>query len=289
MSKSSNWPRWFLTSILLLSMATLAAADDECKAVYGKGPDHFTLATASPGELGLLEKLIAAFNRKYKVTICWKKAGSGKSLRLLQARQADIVMVHAPAAEQKAVAEGWATQRTLIGSNEFYVVGPKEDPARIAQAESAGDAYARIAKAQAKFLSRGDDSGTHKRELALWKQAGLEPTGKWYLTTEDFMLATLEKANEVGGYFMTDSSTWVAGKRKLPNLEVLFRGAPLLINIYHALRRPGDVEAEPELKYASRFIAFVGSEEGQEIIRTYGKRLYGEPMYQDAAYARQYE
>ncbi|MCB2262700.1 MAG: substrate-binding domain-containing protein [Candidatus Thiosymbion ectosymbiont of Robbea hypermnestra] len=289
MSKKSDWPRWFLASVLLLSMATLAAADDGCKAVYGKGPDRFTLATASPGELGLLERLSTAFNREHKVSICWKKAGSGKSLGLLQARQADIIMVHAPAAEQKAVAEGWATQRTLIGANEFYLVGPREDPARIAQAESAGDAYARIAKARAKFLSRGDDSGTHKRELALWKQAGLKPVGAWYITTRDFMLATLRRANEVGGYFMTDSSTWVAEKKELPNLEVLFRGDPLLINIYHALRRPGDMESEPELKYASRFIDFVGSGEGQEIIRTYGKRLYGEPMYQDAAYARQYE
>ncbi len=198
-----------------------------------------------------------------------------------------MVMVHAPAAEKQAVEEGWATKRTLIGANEFYIVGPKDDPAWITQAESASDAYARIAEAQATFLSRGDDSGTHKSEMALWKQAGLEPAGEWYIITKDFMLVTLKRANEVNGYFMTDSSTWIAGNEKLNNLRVLFRGDPLLINIYHAICRSEG--AGPGRKYASLFIDFVGSEEGQEIIRTYGKRRYGEPMYQDASYARQYE
>jgi len=198
-----------------------------------------------------------------------------------------MVMVHAPAAEKRAVEEGWAAKRTLIGANEFYIVGPKNDPARIAQAERASDAYARIAEAQATFLSRGDDSGTHKREMAIWKQAGLKPAGKWYIITQDFMMATLRRANEVNGYFMTDSSTWVAGKEKLHNLRVLFRGDPLLINIYHALCRLEGVKCGQ--KYASRFIDFVGSEEGQGIIRTYGKNRYGEPMYRDVSYARQYE
>uniref|UniRef100_UPI001AAD79FF substrate-binding domain-containing protein n=2 Tax=Candidatus Thiosymbion oneisti TaxID=589554 RepID=UPI001AAD79FF len=283
MRKQNNPLSWFLIPTLLLSVAPLALAADECTAVYGKGPNRFALATGSPGELGLLEKLIASFNKRHEVTICWKKAGSGKSLRLLKAKAVDMVMVHAPAAERQAVEEGWATKRTLIGANEFYIVGPKADPARITQADSASDAYARIATARATFLSRGDDSGTHKRELALWKQAGLEPAGKWYIITKDFMLATLKRANEVNGYFMTDSSTWIAGKGELDNLRVLFRGDPLLVNIYHALCRP---EEGPGRKYASLFIDFVGSEEGQEIIRTYGKRRYGEPMYQDAFYAR---
>jgi len=289
MKKKGNVLTWLLipTLTLLLSVAPLALAVDECTAVYGKGPNRFALATGSPGELGLLEKLIAPFDRKHDVTICWKKAGSGKSLRLLKAKAVDMVMVHAPAAEKKAVEEGWATKRTLIGSNEFYIVGPKTDPARIAQADSASDAYARIATARATFLSRGDDSGTHKRELTLWKQADLKPVGEWYTITKDFMLATLKRANEVNGYFMTDSSTWIAGKKKLNNLRVLFRGDPFLINIYHALCLPEG--AGPGRKYASLFIDFVGSEEGQEIIRTYGKRRYGEPMYQDASYARRYE
>ena len=287
MRRKSKLLRWFLIPLFLLSVATFALAGDECKAVYGNGPHEFTLATGSPGELGLLEELAAAFNRKYDATVCWKKAGSGKSLRLLKAKEADMVMVHAPAAEKKAVQEGWAIKRTLIGSNEFYIVGPKDDPANIAQADSASDAYARIARAGAKFLSRGDNSGTHKKEMAIWEKAGLDPAGEWYIITKDFMMATLKRANEVSGYFMTDSSTWVAGKKELNRLEVLFRGDPLLINTYHALCQPEG--ATRGQKYASLFVDFVGSEEGQEIIRNYGKDLYGEGMYNDAAYARQYE
>jgi tungstate transport system substrate-binding protein len=287
MRKKTNLLRWILIPILLLSIAALALAGDQCKAVYGTGSHEFTLATGSPGELGLLKELAAAFNKKHDTAICWKKAGSGKSLQLLKAKEADIVMVHAPAAEKKAVEEGWAIKRTLVGSNEFYIVGPTDDPANIAEADSASDAYARIARAQAKFLSRGDNSGTHKKEMAIWKMAGIDPSGEWYVVTKDFMMATLKKANEVNGYFMTDSSTWVAGKKDLNNLQILFRGDPFLINVYHALCQPKG--ATPGQKYASLFIDFVGSEEGQGIFRTYGKRLYGQAMYNDAAYARQYE
>jgi tungstate transport system substrate-binding protein len=196
-------------------------------------------------------------------------------------------MVHAPAAEKNAVKEGWAIKRALLGSNEFYIVGPKNDPAKIARAKSAADAYARIAKAKTNFLSRGDNSGTHKKEMAIWKKAGIKPAGQWYIITKDFMMATLKKVNEVNGYFMTDSSTWVAGKKGLDNLAVLFRGDPFLINTYHALCQPEG--ATKEQKYASLFIDFVSSEEGQEIIRNYGKDLYGEAMYNDAVYAKQYE
>jgi len=195
-------------------------------------------------------------------------------------------MVHAPAAEKQAVADGWAIKRTLIGSNEFYIVGPENDPAGIAEAATAADAYARIAQAKAPFLSRGDNSGTHKKEMAIWKKAGIEPGSDWYMITKDFMMATLKKADAVNGYFMTDSSTWVAGKKDLTNLTILFRGDPFLINTYHALCQPEGRGQHPAI--ASEFIDFVASEQGQGIIRDYGKDLYGEAMYNDAEYAQQF-
>ena len=287
MKKGPNVQRWILIPILLLSLAGIIWAGDDCTAVYGTGSSRFTLATGSPGELGLVEVLADAFNKKHNTTICWKKAGSGASLKLLKTKKADLIMVHAPAAEKKAVQEAWATKRTLIGSNEFYIVGPKNDPAQIAQAKSAADAYARIAKAKSTFLSRGDNSGTHKKEMAIWIKANISPSGQWYIVTKDFMMATLKKANQIKGYFMTDSSTWVAGKKELPNLSVQFRGDRFLINVYHALCQPEG--ATPGQHYASLFIDFVGSAGGQEIIRNYGKNLYGDAMYNDAAYARQYE
>jgi tungstate transport system substrate-binding protein len=277
---------WILIPVLLL-FVSVSFAGDGCKAVYGSGSHQFALATGSPGELGMLKALADAFNKKHDTSMCWQKAGSGKSLKLLKAKKVDMVMVHAPAAEKNAVKEGWAIKRALLGSNEFYIVGPKNDPAKIARAKSAADAYARIAKAKTNFLSRGDNSGTHKKEMAIWKKAGIKPAGQWYIITKDFMMATLKKVNEVNGYFMTDSSTWVAGKKGLDNLAVLFRGDPFLINTYHALCQPEG--ATKEQKYASLFIDFVSSEEGQEIIRNYGKDLYGEAMYNDAVYAKQYE
>ena len=276
-----------LVFVSLLLAVTVSFAKDGCKAVYGDGSNRIRLATGSPGELGLLKVLAEAFNNKHDTSLCWIKAGSGKSLKLLNAKKVDLVMVHAPAAEKKAVQEGWAINRTLIGSNEFYIVGPKNDPAGIKQAKSAADAYARIAKKQAKFLSRGDNSGTHKKEMAIWAKASIKPSGQWYIVTKDFMMATLKKANAVNGYFMTDSSTWVAGKKDLGNLGVLFRGDPMLINTYHGLCQPEG--ATPSQMYAAKFIAFLASEEGQKAIRDYGKDLYGEAMYNDAVYAKQFE
>ncbi len=259
----------------------------QCKAQYGEGKTVFRLATGSPGELGLLKELASVFNAEHGSSMCWVKAGSGKSLKLLKAREVDVVMVHAPGAEKKAVAQGWAINRSLIGSNEFYIVGPKDDPAGIAQAQSVAQAYAAIAKAQAVFLSRGDNSGTHKKEMAIWKKAGVAPKGDWYRITKDFMMATLKKANETGGYFMTDSSTWVAGKKDLANLKVLFRGDPMLINTYHGLCQPKG--ATPAQAVAQQFVDFLGSERGQALIRDYGKSMHGEAMYNDAAYAAQYD
>jgi len=271
--------------MMLVAMGGSSWAAD-CKATYGDSEVTFKLATGSPGELGMLEKLADAFNAQHGTAMCWVKAGSGKSLNLLKEQQVDVVMVHAPAAEKQAVADGWAIKRTLIGSNEFYIVGPKNDPAGIAEAATAADAYARIAQAKAPFLSRGDNSGTHKKEMAIWKKAGIEPGSYWYMITKDFMMATLKKADAVNGYFMTDSSTWVAGKKDLTNLTILFRGDPFLINTYHALCQPEGRGQHPAI--ASEFIDFVASEQGQGIIRDYGKDLYGEAMYNDAEYAQQF-
>lgn len=280
--------RRFLSISLMLLLLTGAAyaAGSPCKATYGSGKEVYKVATGSPGELGLLKVLAEVFNGKHDTTMCWVKAGSGKSLKLLKAGVVDACMVHAPAAEKQAVADGWAVGRILIGSNEFYIVGPKDDPAGIVGAKDAADAYVRIAKAQALFMSRGDNSGTNKKELAIWKKAGVTPVGSWYVITKDFMMATLKRANLEKGYFMTDSSTWVAGMKEMGNLKVLFRGDPMLINTYHALAMP---EGASKHELAMEFIKFLGSVEGQRIIGNYGKDLYGEGMYNNAEYAKQYD
>jgi tungstate transport system substrate-binding protein len=251
---------------------------------YGEGRNSFVLATGSPGELGLLKVLGEAFASREQASMKWMKAGTGQSLKLLREKQVDMVMVHAPGGEEKAIKEGWATQRTLIGSNEFYIVGPGDDPAKVATAGSGAEAYRRIARARAKFVSRGDNSGTHQKEMQIWSAAGTKPEGTWYIVTKDFMTASLMRANAEGAYFMTDSSTWVAEKSKATRLRVHLRGDKALVNTYHALAAPEG--ATPGRETAVKFIRFVASPEGQRIIQEFGRERYGEALYNDAVYAR---
>jgi tungstate transport system substrate-binding protein len=272
---------------LMLCVAPFSFAQDNCEGVYGGGPHKFSLATGSPGELGLLKVLAEAFAAEAHTTLCWVKAGSGESMKALKEKKVDMIMVHAPAAEKKAVADGWAMERRLIGSNEFFIVGPADDPAKIKQAKTAAEAYSRIAESGAKFFSRGDNSGTHKKELDVWKQAGLDPKGGRYIVTNDFMTATLKRADTEKGYFMTDSSTWAAENKNTPNLTVLFRGDKFLVNTYHTLCQPEGATAGQE--WAVQFIRFVSSEKGQKTIREYGKDKHGEGLYNDADYAKQYD
>ncbi|MEN6440185.1 MAG: substrate-binding domain-containing protein [Syntrophobacter sp.] len=268
-------------------ISSMSFAQGGCEEVYGKGRNQFSLATGSPGELGLVKALAEEFAAKNDAVLCWKKAGSGESLKALKEKTVDMIMVHAPEAEKKAMEEGWAIKRTLIGSNEFFIVGPPDDPARIAASKSAVDAYTAIAVAKARFFSRGDNSGTHKKEMDVWKKAGINPTGDWYVVTREFMTATLKRANDEKGYFMADSSTWVAEKNGVPNLKILFKGDKFLVNTYHALSQPEG--ATPGASLAAKFIDFVKADEGQKIIREYGAGQYGEGLYNDAAYAHQYD
>jgi tungstate transport system substrate-binding protein len=198
-----------------------------------------------------------------------------------------MVMVHAPGQVDRAIKDGWATGKTLIGSNEFYIVGPKSDPANIAKAESAVDAYRRIASAGARFVSRGDNSGTHQKEVQIWQKAGVSPTGAWYIVTKDFMTASLKRSNAEGAYFMSDSSTWIMEKNVAPDLVILYRGDRALVNTYHALTAPAG--ATPGRDTAEKFVAYVASADGQKIIAEYGRDKFGEGLYSDMAYARRYD
>ena len=274
-------------TIITLMAICQVNAQTTCTESYGQGPNTFSLATGSPGELGLLKALGEAFAKKHDTTLCWVKAGSGESMTFLKEKKVDMIMVHAPAAEKKAVADGWATKRVLIGSNEFYIVGPPDDPAGIKKAKTAAEAYTLIANSKSKFFSRGDNSGTHKKEMDAWEKAGIKPASEWYIVTKDFMMATLKRADAEKGYFMTDSSTWVSVRKEMKNLAILFRGDVFLVNTYHTLLQPEG--ATPGQKFASQFIDFVSSAEGQKIIATYGQDRYGEGIYNDAEYAKQYD
>ena len=268
-----------------ISVTSLAA--DETGASYGTGKNAFSLATGSPGELGLLKLLAEDFAIKADARMNWVKAGTGASLKLLQEKKVDMVMVHAPAQVEKALKDGWATGKTLIGSNEFYIVGPKTDPAAIAKATSAADAYRRVAESKARFVSRGDNSGTHQKEMQIWQKADIKPAGDWYIVTKDFMTASLKRANAEAAYFMSDSSTWIMEKNVAPDLVILYRGDKFLVNTYHALVAP--LGATQGRDTAEKFVAYVMSPDGQKIIADYGRDRFGEGLYNDAAYARQFD
>ena len=280
----------FWKSILALCVIPLCAVShgaDENGATYGTGKNRFSLATGSPGELGLLKVLALEFARRADAQMGWVKAGTGQSLDLLKAKKVDMVMVHAPAQVDKAVQEGWGMHKTLIGSNEFYIVGPKNDPAHIASATSAADAYRRISAAQAAFVSRGDNSGTHQKEMQVWKKAEVAPSGAWYIVTKDFMTASLKRSNAEKAYFMSDSSTWIMEKGVAPDLSILYKGDKFLINTYHAL--VSATGTTPGQETADRFVSFVASEDGQKLIRDYGREQFGEGLYNDRQYARQFD
>lgn len=248
-------------------------------AVWGTGPNTFSLATGSPGELGLLEVLANDFAKSHDATVSWFKAGSGQAMRLLQERRVDMVLAHAPPAERKAVADGWATGRRLIGSNEFWILGPAEDPAKVAAASDAADAFRRILDSGAKFVSRGDNSGTHQKENEIWKAAGRTPGGPGLIVTKDFMTASMRRANDEGAYFLTDSSTFIAERRNMPKLKMVFRGGEILANPYHTLYL---MDPTPGAATARKFGEYLASDNAQALMREFGKERYGEPMYNDA-------
>ncbi len=272
-----------LAAFLVLPVAAQEAKPTES---YGNGARVFRLATGSPGELGLLKAWGEAYCRAADCRLDWFKAGTGASMKQLKERKVDLAMVHAPEQEKIAVKEGWATQATLIGSNEFFIVGPATDPAGIRQATDALDAYRKIAAAKAKWISRGDNSGTHQKENDLWKASGVAGEGDWVIVTKDFMTASLKRAEQEGAYFMTDSSTWVAEAKRVPGLTILFRGDKRLVNTYHALLTPAGATAGRET--AAGFVAFVASEQGQRILREFGKAEHGASLYDDADYAARF-
>ena len=285
LGKTYLWIVLFFLGIIL-SFSASVRAQGTPTAVYGTGEARLVVATGSPGALGLLKALADPFCRANHCRLVWYKKGSGASLAFMKAGNCDVIMVHAPLAEKKAVAKGWATHRTIIGANQFFIVGPKSDPAGIRKAQSAVQAYTMIAKAKAKFFSRGDNSGTNKRELKIWKKAGITPSGSWYLITHDFMGPTLMRADREKGYFMTDNSTYYVKKARIRHLVPLFKGDHILINVYHALMPNPARYPKRNTKLALKFIEFVASPVGQKIIRNYGTKKYGRPLYQDASVAK---
>ncbi|MGB2997028.1 MAG: substrate-binding domain-containing protein [Phycisphaerae bacterium] len=221
--------------------------------------------TTSTENSGLLERLLPLFEQWWGAPVHVIAVGTGRALNLGRNGDVDAVLVHDPAAEEAFVAEGYGINRRLVMYNDFVVVGPRDDPAGIGQASGPPDALKRIAQAESAFVSRGDNSATHKREMTLWKAADLEPTGDWYLEAGQGMSATLLMADERGAYCLSDRGTYLAMRGKL-RLEPLFEDPEALENPYSIIAVNPAIHRDANYLGAMALVAWVTSPEGQKII-----------------------
>jgi tungstate transport system substrate-binding protein len=233
--------------------------------------EHLKLSTTTSTEnSGLLAVLNPAFEEKYKVRVDVIAVGTGKALKIGSNGDVDVVFVHAPAAELEYVEKGDFIDRKAVMHNDFVIVGPENDPANLAKGESVRDTLKLLVASKAEFISRGDDSGTYKKEKQLWKMAGILPTGKWYIQAGQGMGAVLKMADEKQAYTLTDRGTQIAFADKM-SLEVLFEGGDALFNPYHVMAVNPKKYQHVKYDLATQYIEFVTSAEGQKIINSFQK------------------
>jgi tungstate transport system substrate-binding protein len=234
--------------------------------------------TTSTQDTGLLDVLVPAFEKASGIRVKTIAVGSGAALAMGQRGDADVLLVHSPAAEQAYMASGRGMSRALVMHNAFIVVGPPSDPAHVKGAAKAQDAFASIARARAPFISRGDDSGTNVKELGLWKAASVETFGEWYLKTGSGMADTLRVASQKAAYTLTDDGTYLSQRATL-SLVPLVEDASDLRNVYHVIvvkPLPDRVSNAPG---GEAFARFITSAEAQRIIADYGRERFGRALF----------
>ncbi|MEN8255519.1 MAG: substrate-binding domain-containing protein [Verrucomicrobiota bacterium] len=236
--------------------------------------------TTSTYETGLLDHILPAFEKAHDCKVHVISVGTGKAMQVARNGDVDIILVHARQAEDAFVAEGYGVNRRDVMYNDFVILGPADDPAVIAGLRDAKLALKRILAAEQVFVSRGDDSGTHKKEKQLWSMAGCSPAGAWYLEAGQGMGATLRMADEKNGYVMVDRATYLSNREKI-RLKPMVEGDPDLSNPYGIIAVSPYRHAHVEYKLAMALIAWTTSPECQEKIRTY--TLEGEPLYHPSA------
>lgn len=240
--------------------------------------DLILATTTSTQDSGLLDVLIPAFEEATGYYVKTVAVGSGQAIKMGEEGNADVLLVHSPAAEKAFVESGAGIDRQLVMHNMFLVVGPAADAARIRGAAVVVDAFARIASAAATFVSRGDGSGTESKELGYWKLAGITPTAPWYIQSGQGMAATLRIASEKAGYTLVDNATWAATRESL-ELESLVADDPSLLNPYHVIQV--NPERFPNVNAAggNAFADFLLSAEAQAMIGAFGVEELGQQLF----------
>ena len=252
--------RWLLLCGLLVLAFPAQSADNVLRLA----------TTTSTDNSGLLKYILPAFEKSSGYQVHVIAVGTGKALRMGQDGDADVLLVHAPPAEEKYMDAGYGVNRRYVMYNDFIVVGPKNDPAGIRGMKSAKTALEKIAQTKSTFVSRGDDSGTNKKEKILWKEADIQPQGKWYRAAGQGMGKVLLMTDEMQGYTLVDRGTWLAMKDKL-GLQIVVQGDKELFNPYHAMAV--NPARYPDVNYtgAMEFISWLTSVPGQRMIGDFRK------------------
>jgi tungstate transport system substrate-binding protein len=252
------------------------------------GPRTLVLSTTtSTQDSGLLEVLVPMFEQATGYSVKTISVGTGQALALAARGEADVTLAHAPALEKKYVEDGKMLNRRLVMYNDFVVIGPADDPARVKGLPAAA-ALRRIAEASARFVSRGDKSGTHLLEQALWKQAGLEPRGSWYIESGQGMGQTLLIANERKAYTLTDRGTYLAFQKRA-ELPILVEKDRPLLNIYSVMEVNPANGPRVNAAAGKAFADFMLSPAVQAVIKTFGVDKYGQPLFVPIAGQREEE
>ena len=233
-------------------------------------------STTSTEQSGLFGHILPLFEEKTGIEVRVVAQGTGQALETGRRGDADVVLVHARPAEEQFVAEGYGVERLDVMYNDFVLVGPGDDPAGIAGMTDAVEALTNIAETRSTFASRGDDSGTHKAELALWRQAGIEPSGRWYRELGSGMGATLNTAAQMPAYTLTDRGTWISFENRGP-LEILVEGDDRLFNQYGVILINPARHPHVKEQAGQAFIDWLTSAEGQQAIAQY--KLHGQQLF----------
>lgn len=243
-----------------------------------ENPEIILATTTSTRDSGLLDVLLPLFQEQTGYQVKMVAVGTGEALKMGQEGNADVLLVHAPASEEEYMSGGYGKDRYLVMHNDFVVVGPADDPAKIGSAADTVAAFTAIAQAKAPFVSRGDDSGTNKAELTIWKSANITPEGDWYIKTGQGMGDTLRVASEKGAYTLTDRATYLATKDTL-DLNILYEGDKALLNIYHVITVNPDLWPNENYTGAKAFADWMVSDATQKVIASFGMDKYDQPLF----------
>ncbi|MCS5695090.1 substrate-binding domain-containing protein [Desulfofundulus thermocisternus] len=272
-------------TILLFALVLVAgcsSGNTQGKAEQGQpapqNRDVILATTTSTQDSGLLDVLIPEFEKKTGYKVKTIAVGTGQALEMGKKGEADVLLVHAPKAEKELVDSGVGINYRLVMHNDFIVVGPENDPAGISSAQNTVEAFKKIAQTRSTFVSRGDESGTHKKEKDIWKEAGITPGGKWYQEAGTGMGNTLNIASEKGGYTLSDRATYLANQKHL-KLKILYEGDKTLLNIYHVMQVNPEKFSKVNAEGAKAFVDFMVSPETQQIIGKFGVDKYGQPLF----------